>query len=69
MRTGLVTRAISEHPVITAVMIGCTAGGAVLGLFVLTDDWSVIRRLIGGAIGGAGVAFLLTVTRMMGAWD
>ena len=51
VKRSLWRRVISEHPVITGVMLGCTIGGAVLGLFVLTDDWSVIRRLIGGAVG------------------
>lgn len=58
--------ALRRHPVITGVMLGCTLLGAVLGVLLLTDDWSLARRLAAGAVGGAGVGFLFTATKMMG---
>ena len=69
VRPPLWRQLISEHPLIASFMLACTLGGAVLGFFVLSDDLSVIRRLVGGAVGGGGVGFMLTATRMMGAWD
>jgi hypothetical protein len=50
--------------VITAVMLGCTVIGAVLGYVLLTEDWSAARRIAGGAVGGAGVGLLITATKM-----
>jgi hypothetical protein len=55
---------VKQHPVITAVMLGCTVIGAVLGYVLLTEDWSAARRIAGGAVGGAGVGLLITATKM-----
>jgi hypothetical protein len=57
---------LSEHPVIVAVFVGCIVVGAVLGATYLTDDWSLARRLAGGAVPGAGVALCITATRIVG---
>jgi hypothetical protein len=38
----------------------------VLGALYLTQDWSLARRLAAGAVGGAGVGFLCTATKMIG---
>jgi hypothetical protein len=56
----------ARHPIISAVMLGCTALGIVLGYLLLGEEWSVARRLLGGAVGGAGVGLLLTAPRMIG---
>ena len=48
--------ALRRHPVITGVMLGCTLLGAVLGVLLLTDDWSLARRLAAGAVGGPASA-------------
>jgi hypothetical protein len=50
-------------------MVGCTVVGAVVGVFVLPPEWSVMRRIAGGVVGGAGIGFILAATRMIGAWD
>jgi len=55
-----------EHPIVSAVFGACILGGAVCGAILLTDDWSVARRLAAGAVAGAGVALLLTAPRMVG---
>jgi len=57
---------LRRHPIITATMLGCTLAGAVLGFYLLTDDWSVARRLAAGAIAGAGTGLLMTATKMIG---
>ena len=51
---------------ITATLLGCTLAGAVLGCYLLTDDWSIARRLAAGAIAGAGTGLLMTGTKMIG---
>jgi len=57
---------IAEHPVITSVLVVCTLVGIALGYFMLGEEWSVARRLVGGAFGGAGVGLLVTTVRMIG---
>jgi hypothetical protein len=58
--------ALRGHPVITATLLGCTIAGAVLGVYLLTDDWSIARRLAAGALAGAGTGVLMTGTKMIG---
>ena len=57
---------ISNHPFIFTVFVACTLIGAVMGIFLLTEDWSLVRRIAGGAVGGAGVALLITTPRIIG---
>ena len=57
---------IAAHPIIFAVVIACTSIGAVLGVFVLTDEWSLARRIAAGVVGGAGVSILITAPRIIG---
>jgi hypothetical protein len=58
--------ALRRHPVIVGVMVGCVLVGAVLGGAFLTDDWSLARRIAAGGVGGLGVGFLMTATKMIG---
>jgi len=58
--------ALRGHPEITATLLGCTFAGALLGCYLLTDDWSIARRLVAGAIAGAGTGLLMTGTKMIG---
>ena len=55
---------VRRHPVITSVMVGCTLIGAALGLALLTDEWSAARRLLAGAVAGAGTGLLITATKI-----
>jgi hypothetical protein len=52
--------------VIAGLLIGCTVAGACLGAALLTDDWSLARRVAAGAVAGAGVALIVTATRLIG---
>jgi len=56
---------IQRHPVITAILVGCTLLGAALGFALLGDDWSALRRILAGTIGGSGVGLLITATKMI----
>jgi len=56
---------IQRHPVITAILVGCTLAGAALGFVLLGDDWSAARRILAGTIGGAGVGLLITATKLI----
>jgi hypothetical protein len=57
---------LRRHPVITSTLIGFTLAGAVLGFYLLTDDWSAARRLAAGALAGAGIGLLMTGTKLIG---
>ena len=59
-------RAVYEHPVIAGVLVGCTLAGLVVGVAVFPEDWTLVRRLAGGAVSGAGVGLLLTAPRIIG---
>jgi hypothetical protein len=61
-----VLEAFRRHPVITGTLLGCTLLGAVLGVYLLTEDWSLARRIAGGAVAGAGCGLLITATKMLG---
>jgi hypothetical protein len=66
-RSGQCWRAIlSEHPAITSILLACTAIGAALGCIPLGEDWSLARRLLGGAEGGTGCGLLITAARTIG---
>jgi len=55
---------LRAHPVIVSVFAVCTLGGALLAVQVLSGEWSLLHKLAGGAVGGAGVALLVTATNM-----
>jgi hypothetical protein len=58
--------AIAAHPIITATIAVCALLGALLGALLLTDDWSLARRIAGGLVAGAGVGLLITAPRIVG---
>ena len=59
--------AIARHPVVSAVMIVCTLAGACVGYaFLISAAGSPLEAIVGGAVGGAGVRFLITATRLLG---
>ena len=58
--------AITAHPIIFGVIISCISIGAVLGVFILTGEWSLARRLAAGVVGGDGVGVLITAPRIIG---
>ena len=53
-----------EHPVVSAVILFCAIAGAVAGPIILPAEWTLLRRVGGGAASGAGVGFLLTFSKM-----
>lgn len=55
-----------RHPVITGVMVGCVLLGAASGPLWMDADWSLIRRILAGALCGAGCGLLVTAPRMLG---
>jgi hypothetical protein len=57
---------IAAHPIIFGVITSCITIGAVLGVFLLTDEWSLARRIAAGVVGGAGVGILITAPRIIG---
>jgi hypothetical protein len=60
---GLLNR-LKRNRAITGIFLVSIVAGALLGYFELPADMSVVRRILGGAVGGGGVALLMTATRM-----
>jgi hypothetical protein len=58
---------LRDHPIVTAVLVGCTVLGAILGGVFLSSDWHLARRLAGGAVAGTGIGLLITFNRLYGA--
>ena len=59
-------RLLRAHPIITGVLLGCTLAGVGLGYGLLSAEWPLWRRLLGGGVGGAGVGIIITAARMIG---
>ena len=57
---------ITAHLIIFGVIIACISIGAVLDVLILTDEWSLARRLAAGVVGGAGMGILITAPRIIG---
>jgi hypothetical protein len=49
---------------VTATLVACALIGAALGHAYLPESWPIARRILAGAIAGAGVGLFLTVTKM-----
>jgi hypothetical protein len=56
---------VRSHPVIVAIFAVCTLAGAALGLAFSPDEWALVRRAAAGGVSGAGIALLITATRLM----
>ena len=66
MKASSISNGVRAHPVISSVMLGCTLIGVGLGYELLSPEWALWRRLLGGAVGGAGVGLTITAARMIG---
>jgi hypothetical protein len=56
---------LNRNRAFTALFAVCIVGGAVAGVHYLPEDYSLLRRLLGGALSGGGIAFLMTATKML----
>jgi hypothetical protein len=59
-------RTVVAHPIIVGVLVGSTVAGLILGVVMLPEDWSVVRRALGGAVAGAGCGLICTAPRIIG---
>lgn len=66
MKASSISKGVRAHPVISSVMLGCTLIGVGLGYELLSPEWALWRRLLGGGVGGAGVGLTITAARMIG---
>ena len=57
---------LRDYPLITATIVVCTLIGVVLGLVFLPEEWTVLRKVAGGALGGAGCGLIVTAPRIVG---
>jgi hypothetical protein len=56
---------LRAHPVISAVFAVCTIAGAFAGPLLLPDGLSDVRRVLGGAVAGFGLALVVTATKIL----
>jgi hypothetical protein len=56
---------LQRNRAFTALFAICIVGGALAGAAYLPEDFSLVRRLLGGAVSGGGIAFLMTATKML----
>jgi hypothetical protein len=61
-------KAARAHPWITAISVLCAVGGAALSWAFELEGLSPLRRLLAGALAGAGIAYLIVATRILGAF-
>jgi hypothetical protein len=57
---------IRAHPIICGTFAILILLGAVLGGCLLTEEWSLLRRVVGGAVAGASMGLLITAPRIIG---
>lgn len=55
-----------DHPVLWALVAACVVAGAAAGSVWLPEDWSLLRRVLAGGVGGGGAGFLIVATRLFG---
>jgi hypothetical protein len=46
----------------------CVVAGGLLGFYFLPQDWTSLRRIFAGMLGGAGSALIIVTSRMVGAY-
>jgi hypothetical protein len=54
------------HPVIVALVVGCVLAGVAVGLVVLPEEWTTLRKIAGGAVAGAGCGLIIAAPRIIG---
>ncbi len=59
-------RTAVRHPIIVGILVGSTLLGIVLGVVLLPQEWSIVRRILGGAVSGAGCGLICTAPRIIG---
>lgn len=64
-RAGL-SELLGRHRGWVAAWVGLVVAGGVLGVWLLPEEWMLLRRLAAGAVGGAGVALIVSATRLIG---
>ena len=57
---------LRAHPGLCLVFALCMCVGVGLSVWLLGEDWSLVRRVSGGLLGGAGVALVITAPRIIG---
>ena len=57
---------LRDHPIIALFMVSSALLGLVLGVVCLPDDWTLLRRLLGGVTGGLGAGLVIVAPRMVG---
>lgn len=65
-RRGGLLGVIASYPLISLTIFVCTLLGVGLGLVFLPEDWTLARKVAGGALSGAGCGLIVTAPRIVG---
>ena len=49
-----------------ALVVGCVLAGVAVGLVVLPEEWTTLRKIAGGAVAGAGCGLIIAAPRIIG---
>jgi hypothetical protein len=60
---------LRAHPVLTTLVVVCIVVGVALAFRLGPTDWPTWRKVAAGVIGGSFVGYIITLTRMMGAYS
>lgn len=56
---------MKKHRGISSVLLGCVTLGALLGYFLLPEDWHMGRRILGGGLGGSVCGLFIVAHRLL----
>jgi hypothetical protein len=59
-------QSVRRHPIITTLWVVCTVAGVLWGVFWLDPQWSLLQRVVAGAVAGSGCALMIAAPRMVG---
>lgn len=61
--------AIQKRPGLAVVNVVCVVLGVAGGLVFGFEDWPLWRNIAAGVFAGGGVGYLITITRVIGAFE
>jgi len=59
---------VRDHPYITGFNLLLMIIGIVAAVTQLPSEWSLLRRVVAGALSGISVGLFITANRILGAW-
>jgi len=61
-------QAVIDHPYISGFNLLLMTLGIVVAVTQLPAEWTLVRRVLAGALSGISIGLFITANRMLGAW-